>query len=139
MKIRTQGGLAESLPLSDIQQNNRWLRVLAVSFSVFVLFMVMSALWLKFSGVGHNIIYELSPKSESKSAADSAAEEIGNLIRMWPEIDEICEQDFIRMCRYSIPEIIGIDTDTYCDRIFEARCEDAHCYCDDEYFPNRGR
>ena len=55
---------------------------------------------------------------------------------MCPEIDELCEQDFIRMCRYSIPEIIGIDTDTYCDRIFEARCEDANCYCDDLYSPN---
>ena len=52
---------------------------------------------------------------------------------MCPEIDELCEKDFIRMCRYSIPEIIGIDTNTYCDRIFEARCEEANCYCDDNF------
>lgn len=49
------------------------------------------------------------------------------------EIDEICEKDFIEMCRLSIPEIIGIDTDTWCDRIFEARCEDEDCYCNDNY------
>mgnify|MGYP001561770520 FL=1 len=128
MEIRTKSGTAKGMPLSDIQENNKWLKVLAVSFAVFVIFIIAFALWLKFSGIGHNIIYELSPKAEV------------NLIKeMCPEIDEICEQDFIRMCRYSIPEIIGIDTDTYCDRIFEARCEDANCYCNDAYTPNKGR
>ena len=54
---------------------------------------------------------------------------VEQLKQMCPEIDELCEKDFIRMCKNSIPEIIGINTDTYCDRIFEARCEETNCYC----------
>ena len=62
MNIKTKAGIAEPLPLSDIQINNRWIRILAVSFAVLVIFIIFSALWLKFSGIGHNIIYELSQK-----------------------------------------------------------------------------
>ena len=57
MKIRTESGIAESMPLSDIQENNRWLKVLAISFALFVVLLIAFALWLKFSGIGHNIIY----------------------------------------------------------------------------------
>jgi len=65
MEIKTSKGIAKAMPLSDIQENNRWLKVLAVSFALFVAFLIVFVLWLKFSGIGHNIIYELSPK-ESK-------------------------------------------------------------------------
>lgn len=60
MNIKTEKGVAEGMPLSDIQENNKWLKVLAISFAVFVAFLILFALWLKFSGIGHNIIYELS-------------------------------------------------------------------------------
>ena len=56
-----EGNTLYGFSVKDMSEYNRWLKVLAISFSVFVIFMVMSALWLKFSGVGHNIIYELSP------------------------------------------------------------------------------
>ena len=59
MEIRTLKGIAKAMPLSDIQENNRWLKVLALSFAVFVIFLIVFILWLKFSGIGHNIIYEL--------------------------------------------------------------------------------
>lgn len=62
MKISTKGGIAEGMPLSDIQENNRWLKVLAISFTILVVFIIGIVLWLKFSGIGHNIIYELSYK-----------------------------------------------------------------------------
>ncbi len=39
-----------------------WLKVMAISFTIFVIFVIGLFLWLKFSGIGHNIIYELSPK-----------------------------------------------------------------------------
>ena len=60
MEIRTKLGIAKAMPLSDIQENNKWLKVLAISFAVFVIFLIAFALWLKFSGIGHNIIFELS-------------------------------------------------------------------------------
>ena len=60
MEIKTKGGIAEPLELSDIQENNKWLKVLAVSFAVLVFFLIVFVLWLKFSGIGHNIIHELS-------------------------------------------------------------------------------
>ena len=44
-----------------------------------------------------------------------------------PEIDELCEEDFIRMCELTCPEILNINA--ICDDIFEARCEDVDCYC----------
>src|SRR3990167_9459966 len=98
MEIKTSKGIAKSMPLSDIQENNRWLKVLAVSFAVFVFFLIAFVLWLKFSGIGHNIIYELSPKI-------SESDKIQIIKQSCSEIDEICEKDFIRMCRLSIPEI----------------------------------
>ena len=59
MNIKTKDGIAESMPLSDIQENNRWLKVIAISFATLVLFIIIFVLWLKLSGIGHNIIYEL--------------------------------------------------------------------------------
>ena len=59
MEIKTEKGIAKAMPLSDIQENNKWLKVLAVSFVVFAFFLIAFVLWLKFSGIGHNIIYEL--------------------------------------------------------------------------------
>ena len=65
MNIKTKDGVAEPFPLSDIQVNNRWLKVLAISFAIFVLFLIIGILWLKFSGIGHNIIWELSQKNHN--------------------------------------------------------------------------
>jgi len=60
MKIKTINGTGEPMPLTDIQENNRWLKFLAISFAIFILFIIILFLWLKLSGIGHNIIYELS-------------------------------------------------------------------------------
>lgn len=60
MDIETEDGVGKGMPLTDIQKNNRWLKVLAISFAIFVFFIIVFTLWLKFSGIGHNIIYELS-------------------------------------------------------------------------------
>ena len=101
MEIKTSKGIAKGLPLSDIQENNKWLKVLAVSFALFVFFLIAFVLWLKFSGIGHNIIYELSPKSNCDSR-----DKIQIIKESCSEIDELCEKDFIRMCKLSIPEIV---------------------------------
>ena len=45
------------------------------------------------------------------------------------EIDELCKEEFLEMCELTCPEIININK--LCDGIFEARCEDADCYCND--------
>ena len=60
LKIKTNDGIGESMPLTDIQKNNRWLKLLSISFAIFIFFIIIFILWLKFSGIGHNIIYELS-------------------------------------------------------------------------------
>lgn len=39
-----------------------WVKVLTINFVVLVVFIIILFLWLKLSGIGHNIIYELSPK-----------------------------------------------------------------------------
>lgn len=39
-----------------------WFKIFAISFLILVIFIIVFFLWLKFSGVGHNIIYELSGK-----------------------------------------------------------------------------
>ena len=97
MKIRTESGIAESMPLSDIQENNRWLKVLAISFALFVVLLIAFALWLKFSGIGHNIIYELSPKESGN--INILKENIDFWADMWKEC-EFGEKDY---------KIIGIN------------------------------
>ena len=41
-----------------------------------------------------------------------------------PEIDEVCQKDFIRMCDLTCPELGYIHQEWY--------CEDHDCYCEDE-------
>ena len=45
MKIQTKAGISEDLPLSDIQENNRWLKVLAISFSILVVFIILTTIF----------------------------------------------------------------------------------------------
>ena len=74
MKIKTKDGIAEPFPASDLQKNNRllksltigleknnvWFKTVAITFAILVIFLIVSVLWLKFSGVGHNMVWELS-------------------------------------------------------------------------------
>ena len=85
MKIKTKEGIAKGFPLSDIQENNKWLKVLALSFALFVLFLIAFVLWLKFSGIGHNIIYELSPKNnvEPRNLGCFSSEFVDRVIKIY--------------------------------------------------------
>ena|SRR3990167_4608180 len=87
MKIQTNEGISEGFPLSDIQKNNKWLKVLAVSFAVFVFFLITFALWLKFSGIGHNIIYELSPKDYNGNYVNTLVRDLDYWNDMWAECE----------------------------------------------------
>ena len=95
MKIQTNKGIAEGLPLSDIQENNKWLKVIAVSFAIFVFFLIAFVLWLKFSGIGHNIIYEISPKSDYPKETGRFYHDMDyskdNYIDYWNDMWEECE------------------------------------------------
>ena len=87
MEIKTSKGIAKPFPLSDIQENNKWLKVLAVSFAVFVFFLIAFALWLKFSGIGHNIIYELSPKNPNRDYVNTLIRDVDYWNDMWAECE----------------------------------------------------
>ena len=55
-----EGNILYGFSHLDITRLAFWVKVLAVAFVILVLFIIMLFLWLKFSGIGHNIIFELS-------------------------------------------------------------------------------
>ena len=47
MKLKTKTGIAKAMPLGDIQENSRWLKVIAVISAGMVIVIFATALWLK--------------------------------------------------------------------------------------------
>lgn len=66
MKIKTKDGIAEPLPLSDIQINNRWLKVIGFTMFLFFIYLIWLTYYIISNNVVNNIIYELSQKSTGR-------------------------------------------------------------------------
>ena len=58
MRIKTKGGIAEPLELSDIQFNNRWLKVIAFSLFLFFCYVI----WLTYYVISNNVVNNIVAK-----------------------------------------------------------------------------
>ena len=52
MNLKTKNGLAEPMPLSDIQENNRWLKAVAVILLLFFAYLI----WLTYYVIANNVL-----------------------------------------------------------------------------------
>jgi len=70
----------------------------------------------------------IGPRNREELSCGKA--KIEQLQEMCPEIDELCEEDFLNLCELSYPEIIGKYMGY--NSLPEWFCEDHDCYCEDD-------
>ena len=56
LRIKTKDGVAEPLSLSDIQINNRWLKLLAVTMLLFFVYVIWLTIYVIRNNILNNIV-----------------------------------------------------------------------------------